>query len=74
MGNNERGSRVMWKGRSIIENNNIKETIALGGGEKQLHSMVERKEKQNLALSFSSSGKEKCQHGSWSGRGMSRFT
>ena len=31
-------------GRSIIENNNIKETIALGGKEKQLHSMVEREE------------------------------
>ena len=34
----------MWKGRSIIENNNIQETIALGGVEKQLHSMVEREE------------------------------
>ena len=44
MGNNERDSRVMWKRRNIIENNNIKETIALGGVEKQLHSMVEREE------------------------------
>ena len=44
MWNNETGSGVMWKGRSIIEKNNIKETIALGDGEKQLHSMVEREE------------------------------
>ena len=44
MGNNERGSRVMWKGRSIFEDHIIIETIALGGVEKQLHSMVEREE------------------------------
>ena len=67
----------MELGRSIIENHIIKETIALGGVEKQLHSMVEREEGKAEPCSvvqFQCSGKEKCQHGSWTGRGMSRFT